>query len=84
MACNGLFGIGEGTMISPPSSTRYFDLSMADIAVFDRDCNQLILDLTMVIGMAKVSIVHGTQNVLLVQLYTYRLPKYPRMLDSID
>lgn len=55
MACNGLFGVGEGTMISPPSSTRYFDLSMVEIAVFDRDCYQLILDLTMLIGMAQVS-----------------------------
>jgi hypothetical protein len=55
MACNGLFGVGEGTMISPPSSSRYFDLSMAEIAVFDRECYQLILDLTMLIGMAQVS-----------------------------
>ncbi|CAB3990286.1 alpha-mannosidase 2C1-like [Paramuricea clavata] len=53
MACNGLFGVGEGTMISPPSSTRYFDLSMVEIAVFDQDCYQLILDLTMLIGMAQ-------------------------------
>ena len=55
MACNGLFGVGEGTMISPPSSSRYFDLSMVEIAVFDRDCYQLILDITMLIGMAQVS-----------------------------
>ena len=55
MACNGLFGVGEGTMISPPSSSRYFDLSMAEITVFNRDCYQLILDLTMLIGMAQVS-----------------------------
>lgn len=60
MACNGLFGVGEGTMISPPSLNRYFELSMVDIAIFDRDCYQLILDLTMLIGMAQVStiIVH--------------------------
>ena len=55
MACNGLFGVGEGTMISPPSLNRHFELSMVDIAIFDRDCYQLILDLTMLIGMAQVS-----------------------------
>ena len=55
MACNGLIGIGGGTMISPPSSDRYFDLSMVEIAVFDRECYQVILDLTMLIGMAQVS-----------------------------
>ena len=65
MACNGLFGIGEGTMISPPSSDRYFDLSMVEIAVFDRDCYQLILDLTMLIGMAQVS-----RNISIVRINT--------------
>lgn len=54
MACNGMFGTGGNTMISPPLSSRYFELSMAEIAVFDRDCYQLIVDLTVVIGMAKV------------------------------
>ena len=54
MACNGLFGAGEGTMISPPSLDRYYVLSMANIAVFDRDCYQLIMDLKILLGMARV------------------------------
>ncbi|XP_046852130.1 alpha-mannosidase 2C1-like isoform X2 [Xenia sp. Carnegie-2017] len=53
MACNGLFGAGEGTMISPPSLDRYYVLSMANIAVFDRDCYQLIMDLKILLGMAR-------------------------------
>ena len=55
MACNGLFGTAEGSIINPPSLTCNFKLSMAQIAVFDRDCYEVIIDLMTLIGMAKVS-----------------------------
>lgn len=55
MACNGMFGLGDGSMISPPSTNRYFDVSIVEIAVLNQDCHQLILDLTILLGMAEVS-----------------------------
>lgn len=53
MACNTLFGNGSPNMISPPDRKRYFTLDLADIACFDRQVYDLIMDLEVLFGIAK-------------------------------
>ncbi|XP_070578443.1 alpha-mannosidase 2C1-like [Ptychodera flava] len=52
MACNEMFGGGNG-LINPPDENKEFQLSTAEIAVFDRDVYNLITDFELLIGMAK-------------------------------
>lgn len=54
MAANGIFGAGSGGMINPPDRDRTFVLREACIAVFDRDCYNLIMDLSILHDFAKV------------------------------
>lgn len=54
MACNGLFGAGEGTQISPPNPNKQFTLAKANLAVIDRDVKTLILDLQVLTELARV------------------------------
>lgn len=53
MACNGMFGTGDGGMINPPDPNRYFTLSTASFCVFDRLAFDLWMDLTILFEMAK-------------------------------
>ncbi|KFM70076.1 Alpha-mannosidase 2C1, partial [Stegodyphus mimosarum] len=53
MACNTLLGSGSPTMISPPDRKRYFTLEMADIACFDRQVYDLVMDFEVLYGIAK-------------------------------
>ncbi|XP_008941963.1 PREDICTED: alpha-mannosidase 2C1, partial [Merops nubicus] len=54
LACNGLFGAGKGSMIAPPDPDRRFTLSRAELAVFNRDVYELLVDLEILLDMAKV------------------------------
>ncbi|XP_067129297.1 alpha-mannosidase 2C1-like isoform X2 [Centruroides vittatus] len=53
MACNTLIGAGKPTMISPPDPDHYFTLNIAEIAVFDRQVYNLIIDLEVMLDMVK-------------------------------
>ncbi|KAM6149989.1 alpha-mannosidase 2C1 isoform 2-T2 [Erethizon dorsatum] len=53
VACNGLLGAGKGTMIAPPDPEKMFQLSRAELAVFHRDVHQLLVDLELLLGIAK-------------------------------
>ena len=53
-AANGMFGAGKGGMINPPDPSMSFVLSMADVAVFDDGVYHLLMDLTALLGIAKV------------------------------
>ncbi|XP_059170192.1 alpha-mannosidase 2C1-like [Physella acuta] len=44
MACNHLFGIGSLALVKPEDDKRTFTLAQAEVAVFDRDVYNLILD----------------------------------------
>ena len=50
-----MFGAGKDGMINPPDPNKHFSLSIAEIAVFDQQVYDLIMDLTVLIDMAKVS-----------------------------
>ncbi|XP_074643597.1 alpha-mannosidase 2C1-like isoform X2 [Tubulanus polymorphus] len=53
MACNGLFGVGNNGMINPPDLKKSFSLSVVEIRTFDRDVYGLLIDIEMLIGLAK-------------------------------
>lgn len=54
VAVNGMFGAGQGGMINPPDPDRHCSLSLSDIAVFDQEVYDLIMDLTILYDMTKV------------------------------
>ena len=54
MAANGMFGAGKDGLINAPDPSREYTLSMAEVAVFDTACYQVLMDLTVIIDLAKV------------------------------
>ncbi|KAL9602170.1 MAG: hypothetical protein Q9219_002034 [cf. Caloplaca sp. 3 TL-2023] len=44
MACNAMFGNGEGDIIQPPNPNRYFQLKMADIVAVNLEARALFID----------------------------------------
>ncbi|XP_054421377.1 alpha-mannosidase 2C1 isoform X1 [Pteronotus mesoamericanus] len=53
VACNGLLGAGKGTMIAAPDPEKMFQVSRAELAVFHRDIHKLLVDLELLLGVAK-------------------------------
>nr|XP_031296657.1 alpha-mannosidase 2C1 isoform X3 [Camelus dromedarius] len=53
VACNGLLGAGKGSMIAAPDPEKMFQVSRAELAVFHRDVYKLLVDLELLLGMAK-------------------------------
>uniref|UniRef100_H0VHR3 Alpha-mannosidase 2C1 n=1 Tax=Cavia porcellus TaxID=10141 RepID=H0VHR3_CAVPO len=53
VACSGLLGAGKGTMIAPPDPEKMFQLKRAELAVFHRDIHLLLVDLELLLGIAK-------------------------------
>lgn len=54
VACNGLLGAGKGNIIAAPDPEKLFQLTQARLAVFHRDVHKLLVDLELLLGMAKV------------------------------
>ena len=54
MAANGMFGAGKDGLINAPDPKRHYTLSMAEIAVFDAEVYEVLMDLTVIIDLAKV------------------------------
>ncbi|XP_074210233.1 alpha-mannosidase 2C1 isoform X3 [Camelus bactrianus] len=53
VACNGLLGAGKGSMIAAPDPEKMFQVSRAELAVLHRDVYKLLVDLELLLGMAK-------------------------------
>ncbi|KAK1887530.1 Alpha-mannosidase 2C1 [Dissostichus eleginoides] len=53
MACNGLFGAGQGSMIAAPDPNRKFSVQKADLVVFNRDVQEMLTDFEMLIDIVK-------------------------------
>lgn len=66
MACNRILGEGKDSMIGPPDMNKTFTLSQAEIAVFDREVYDLIIDVETLHDMAKVG------GSIYMYLYNYR------------
>ncbi|KAI9490397.1 galactose mutarotase-like domain-containing protein [Zychaea mexicana] len=52
MACNGMFGAGNG-LIGPPDPNRFFNLNELDLAVPNRRAWDLLYDFQIILGMAR-------------------------------
>lgn len=50
MACNGMFGNGNGNSIAPPDDNRYFTLSKAQIVAVNLDARALYYDFWIIGG----------------------------------
>ena len=53
MACNEMFGAGEGGMIQPPSKEKMFCLKQCELAVFEREIWNLYCDFRILFDAAK-------------------------------
>uniref|UniRef100_A0A480I1Y1 Alpha-mannosidase 2C1 isoform 3 n=1 Tax=Sus scrofa TaxID=9823 RepID=A0A480I1Y1_PIG len=53
VACNGLLGAGKGSMIASPDPEKMFRVSRAELAVFHQDVHKLLVDLELLLGIAK-------------------------------
>ncbi|XP_077372933.1 alpha-mannosidase 2C1 isoform X1 [Festucalex cinctus] len=53
LACNGLFGAGQGSMIAPPDPNRTFSVHKAELVVFNRDVRELLTDFEILIDIVK-------------------------------
>ncbi|ELW70646.1 Alpha-mannosidase 2C1 [Tupaia chinensis] len=53
VACNGLLGAGKGNMIAAPDPEKMFRLSRAELAIFHQDVHKLLVDLELLLGVAK-------------------------------
>ncbi|XP_004688047.1 PREDICTED: alpha-mannosidase 2C1 isoform X4 [Condylura cristata] len=53
VACNGLLGAGKGSMIAAPDLEKMFQVSRAELAVFHCDVHKLLVDLELLLGVAK-------------------------------
>lgn len=54
MACNGLFGAGQGSQIAPPDPNRKFSVQKAELVVFNGDVRELLTDFEMLVDIVKV------------------------------
>lgn len=54
LACNGLFGAGQGSQIAPPDPNRKFTLQKAEVVVLNRDVRELLTDFEMLVDIVKV------------------------------
>lgn len=54
MACNGLFGAGQGSQIAPPDPNRTFSVQKAELVVFNGDVRELLTDFEMLVDIVKV------------------------------
>ncbi|XP_061577780.1 alpha-mannosidase 2C1 [Cololabis saira] len=53
MACNGLFGAGQGSMIAAPDPNRKFSIQKAELVIFNRDVRQLLTEFEMLVDIVK-------------------------------
>ncbi|KAM9375861.1 alpha-mannosidase 2C1 [Pholidichthys leucotaenia] len=53
MACNALFGAGQGSMIAAPDPNRKFSVQRAELVIFNRDVRELLTDFEMLVDIVK-------------------------------
>lgn len=54
LACNGLFGAGQGSQIAPPDPNRKYTLHKAELTVFNHEVQDLLTDFEMLVDIVKV------------------------------
>uniref|UniRef100_W5LF31 alpha-mannosidase n=1 Tax=Astyanax mexicanus TaxID=7994 RepID=W5LF31_ASTMX len=54
LACNGLFGAGQGSMIAAPDPNRKYTLQKAELVVFNSEVQELLTDFEMLLDIVKL------------------------------
>ncbi|KAJ8002432.1 hypothetical protein DPEC_G00158840 [Dallia pectoralis] len=54
LACNGLFGAGQGSMIAAPDPDRKYSVQKAELVVFNQDVRELLTDFEMLVDIVKL------------------------------
>uniref|UniRef100_A0A673YPV6 alpha-mannosidase n=1 Tax=Salmo trutta TaxID=8032 RepID=A0A673YPV6_SALTR len=54
LACNGLFGAGQGSMIATPDPDRKYSVQKAELVVFKQEVRELLTDLEMLVDVVKL------------------------------
>lgn len=58
VACNGLFGAGQGSMIAAPDPSRMFSVQKAELVIFNRDVQKLLTEFEMLVDIVKVQLIN--------------------------
>lgn len=53
-AANDMFGAGKNGLINPPDPGREFSFVLAEVAAFDQDVYDLMMDMMVLYDMSKV------------------------------
>ncbi|KAK5610189.1 Alpha-mannosidase 2C1 [Crenichthys baileyi] len=53
VACNGLFGAGQGSMIAAPDPNKMFSVQKAELVTFNRDVQKLLTEFEMLVDIVK-------------------------------
>ncbi|KAF7224392.1 alpha-mannosidase 2C1 [Nothobranchius furzeri] len=53
MACNGLFGAGQGSMIAAPDPNRKFSVHKTELVIFNRNVQKLLTEFEMLVDIVK-------------------------------
>ncbi|MGH0117408.1 UNVERIFIED_CONTAM: hypothetical protein FKN15_034595 [Acipenser sinensis] len=54
LACNGLLGAGQGSMIATPDPDRKYSLQRAELVVLNRGVDELLVDFEMLVDIVKL------------------------------
>ena len=54
MACNGLFGAGQGSMIASPDPNRKYSVQKAELVILHRDVREMLTDFEMMVDIVNV------------------------------
>uniref|UniRef100_A0A6Q2XDK7 alpha-mannosidase n=1 Tax=Esox lucius TaxID=8010 RepID=A0A6Q2XDK7_ESOLU len=54
LACNGLFGAGQGSMIAAPDPDRKYSVQKAELVVFNQEVRELLTDFEMLVDIVKL------------------------------
>lgn len=60
VACNGLFGAGQGSMIAAPDPNRMFSAQRAELVIFNREVRELLTDFELLVDIVKVQPAHNS------------------------
>ncbi len=72
MACNDLFGAGQGSQIAPTNKNKYFRLDQAEMAIVNTAAERLLIDFQVLINFVQVTFLHS-MVVLVFVLHTNNL-----------
>lgn len=78
MACNDMFGNGDGDLIAPPNPGRLFRISTAEVVIYNREVLNLMRAMRCLVDMAKVLPVESSRGAKALSLANEVINLYER------